>query len=281
MYTLRTGATAHPESSVLQLATDLIRAGGVLDLSTDDHFKIVEKSGGADMSVDVGAGRCFVKGASDVYPVRNTATINDATTVITANASGNPRIDAVVVYIDLAVSPDTQASDVAKMAVVAGTPGASPVAPSDSDIQTAVGASNPFLRLADVAVANGETAIDDADITDQRLQYRIKGSLVEGTESFSATPAFDVSQENYKKITMTGNITSMTVVGDKVGVPFTIKFIQAGSGGYTAAFFSNIDWFGGTPVLSTVVGEVDAFGFIKKSDGRYDGYVLGQGGSIS
>ncbi len=278
VFTLRTGATAHPEDSVMQDTTDIIRNGGVLDLSTDNHLKVSEKGGGADMSVDIAAGRCFIKGTGNSYPVRNTATINQA---ISANASGNPRIDAVVFYIDAAVSPNSTASDVVTVGVVEGTPAPSPVAPTDSAIQTAVGAANAFLRLADVTVPDATADIENEDISDERLQFRTNGSLLEGTQAFSATPEFDVSQENYIDITLTGDITSSTVIGDQVGKPFMIKAIQGGSGSYTFAFWSNIDWFGGTPILSIAVGKVDSFGFIKKANGRYDGYVLGQLGSIS
>ncbi len=278
LFTLRTGATAHPEDSVMQDMTDFIRAGGVLDLSDDDNLLVSEKSGTPDMSVDIATGRCWIKGSGNSYPVRNTATINQA---ISSNASGNPRIDAVVFYVDAGASPNSTASNVIIVGVVEGTPAPSPVAPTDSAIQTAVGAANAFLRLADVTVPDGTPDIEDGDIEDQRIKFRLKGSLLSGTKSFSATPEFDVSQENYQKITMTASVTAATVIGDQVDIPFAIKVIQAGSGSYTFAFWSNIDWFGGTPVLSTIVGEVDSFMFIKKSDGRYDGYIMGQGGSIA
>lgn len=49
-------------------------------------------------------------------------------------------------------------------------PDASPVAPSTSVIQTAVGSANPFIRLANVTVASGATSITNANITDVREQ---------------------------------------------------------------------------------------------------------------
>lgn len=168
LYTLRSGGTAHPETSVLQELTELIQASGVTSLGGDNHFKVSEKGSGANMSVDIAAGKAFVrKSTSNTYPIRSTATVN---VLIGANSSGNPRIDAIVLYNDLAASPNSDASNVATIVAVAGTPGASPSAPSDSDIATSIGSSNPFIRLANVAVANGASSIVNANITDTRVQ---------------------------------------------------------------------------------------------------------------
>jgi len=279
IYTLRSGATAHPEDSVLQPFTDLIRSGGVLDLNTtDSHFKISQRGAGANMSVDINTGRGVIKGSGNAYPVRNTTDINVA---VTSNASGNPRIDAVVLYIDLAESPTATADDVTKSAVVAGTTAASPVAPSDATIQTAVGASNPFVRLANVAVANGASSIADANVTDARVQFKTKHQLLADTKTFSTTPAYDVSQTNDYIMTLTSNIASMTVTGFTVDVPFILRFVQGGSGGYTVAFFTLIDWPDDTPVVTTTTSKKDSFLFIPRVNGRFEGYIMGQNANIS
>jgi len=47
-------------------------------------------------------------------------------------------------------------------------PSASPVAPNDVEIESDIGVGNPFLRLADVLVANGVTEIANISITDKR-----------------------------------------------------------------------------------------------------------------
>ncbi|MCG3176880.1 MAG: hypothetical protein MOGMAGMI_01844 [Candidatus Omnitrophica bacterium] len=93
----------------------------------------------------------------------------DGSATITANSSGNSRIDAVVLYIDRAASPNAACSNVAKLIVIAGTPAASPVAPTNAEIASSIGASNPYLRLADVTVASGATSISDANIKDRRV----------------------------------------------------------------------------------------------------------------
>lgn len=209
IYTLRSGATAHPEDSVMQDMTDLIETGGVVDLSGTDHLKVVQRAAGANMSVDIGTGRGFIKGSANAYPVRNTAAINVA---VTNNTSGNPRKDAVVLYIDLAQSPDSTASNVVKSAVVAGTPAASPAAPTDGVIQTAVGGSNPFLRLANVTVANNETAIDNADIADARVETKINFDNIPyvDEDAMTSDSALKVPTQQSVKAYVDSGTTTMT-----------------------------------------------------------------------
>lgn len=92
------------------------------------------------------------------------------TIAITANSSGNPRIDKIVAYADLSAFTPTSSNNPGafKIVLISGTPAVSPVAPSDVAIQAAIGAGNPFMSLATIAVANGFTTIVDANITDNR-----------------------------------------------------------------------------------------------------------------
>lgn len=76
---------------------------------------------------------------------------------ITANSSGNPRIDNIVMEVlDTAFS---DASDIAHVIAVPGTPAGSPTAPTVLANQT---------LLAQVAVANGFSTIVSGNITDMR-----------------------------------------------------------------------------------------------------------------
>ena len=161
------------------------------------------------MSVDIGAGRCVVKGSGNAYFVRNTAAINKT---VTNNTSGNPRKDSAVVYIDLAQSPDSTASNVVKTVIVAGTPAASPVAPTDGEIQTAVGGSNPFLRLADITVINNETQIDNADILDRRVETKINFDNLPYTDEddMVSNSATKVPSEQSVKAYVDSGTTTMT-----------------------------------------------------------------------
>lgn len=275
LYTLRSGGTAHPEDSFLQYFTDLVIASGVKDLSTDNHFKVSEKGGGADMSVDIAAGRAMIRGtSSNVYPARNTATVNKA---IGNNSSGNPRIDTIVLYVDLAATPDAGSTNVAKLLVVAGTPAASPVAPSDSDIQTAVGASNPFLRLANVTVVNGETAINTADISDTRVRAKMRYSNRLLAIAGATNITLDFSQYSMQEVTLDRATTTLAEpTGVSTDEPFIVNTKQDATGNRAIVWWSNIDWYGGTPTITPTASRVDSYVFIKRSTGRYDGYVAGQ-----
>lgn len=274
IYTLRSGATAHSEDTFLQFFTDLIRLGGIKDLGTDNHLKVIQRVAGANMSVDVTLGKCFVRGtASNVYPVRMTANEN---VLIASNSGGTTRIDAIVVYIDLAASPDTTASNVAKLLRVAGTT----VAPIDADIQTAVGASNPFLRLSDVTVANGAVSIVTANIADKRAKYKLNRSHRKGTVTCAATTDFNFAEYDILE-TVLDRSPIITFSGLEVDDMVMCTFTQNGAGNRAITLPGNIRWFGGVPSLTSTGGHSDSFIILCKTAGAsptYDGWAAGYDG---
>jgi len=85
---------------------------------------------------------------------------NDASTVLTVTTANpsNPRIDIVVITVSDAYY--TGSLNTVALNVIAGTPAASPVAPSTP--------ANSIL-LATIAVAAATTAITNANITDNRV----------------------------------------------------------------------------------------------------------------
>ena len=105
------------------------------------------------------------------YMVSHDTTAGESVTIATAAAS--PRIDYIVAYIDKGVtasaSPVNNANNVLKFAAVAGTPSGSPVVPTVGQIQTAIGAANPYIILAQIAVAASATTITTPNITDLRV----------------------------------------------------------------------------------------------------------------
>jgi hypothetical protein len=121
-----------------------------------------QRGAGANRSVDLTAGDVLVStiAGTSAYHAFDTAANNVATTT---NASGNPRIDAISVYVDVAAFGATDNSGALKFKATAGTPGASPVAPSDATVQADVGAANPFHRVANVYLPNGYTQILNAN----------------------------------------------------------------------------------------------------------------------
>lgn len=130
-------------------------------------------SAGTGMNVTVAIGNGLISTGTGF--ARRIATDATNTVSLTAASTANPRIDAVVAYIDNAVAPTTSVVDntngVLKFKSVAGSPAATPSAPTAQAIQSSVGAGNPYMVLAYVAVAKNATAA--GTITDVR---KIAGS---------------------------------------------------------------------------------------------------------
>ena len=126
-------------------------------------------SAGSGMSVRIAAGDAIISTPSSGKRIQSDAV--ETVTISAANAT-YPRIDSVVAYIDSAIQPTTAVIDnvngILKFAAVAGTPAASPTAPTESMIQAAIGASNRYMVLADVKVPNGATSMNTATFTDRR-----------------------------------------------------------------------------------------------------------------
>jgi hypothetical protein len=123
----------------------------------------VTQNGTPNMSVDVAAGGCFIRGTQSAnqgaYHLWNDGTLNVA---ISAADATNARRDLIVAQVrDLNYSG---ADKDARIVVVTGTPAASPVDPT-------VPANS--LVLARVAVAAGDTSIVTAEITDLRTMANI------------------------------------------------------------------------------------------------------------
>lgn len=130
-------------------------------------------SAGTGMNVTVATGNGLISTGTGF--ARRIATDATNTVSLTAASTANPRIDAVVAYIDNAVTPTTSVVDntngVLKFKSVAGSPAATPSAPTAQAIQSSVGAGNPYMVLAYVAVVKNATAA--GAITDVR---KIAGS---------------------------------------------------------------------------------------------------------
>lgn len=111
----------------------------------------VQATGPASASVDITAGSALVQGTW----YNTDANVNKT---IGANASGNPRIDTVVLRKDFA-------TQTVRLAVLPGTPAGSPVPPA----LTQTDGVTWEMPLADVAVANGFATITNADITPRAI----------------------------------------------------------------------------------------------------------------
>ena len=159
-------------------------------LSTDMS---VIQHGGGNMSVDINVSSGTLTGADLVIAYQNYLyyTWIDAVTNLSISAADptNPRIDAIVAYVDLSVvsSSSNNNPGALKFMDVTGTPAGSPSAPNNTAIQSAVGAGNPFYELATVRVNAGASSIVTANITKIATQFLL-GSAAKFGFSIPGTP---------------------------------------------------------------------------------------------
>lgn len=166
--------TANGSSTTDEYGTQLI-LNRILSGEVVEGFTVVA-NGTPNMTVLVQPGSARIPTgtypASYGYLVSHDTSAGESVTITTAAAS--PRIDYIVGYVDKSVAASTSptyvnnTNNVLKFAAVAGTPAASPSVPTLSQIQTAIGASNPYVILAQVAVGASVSTITNANITDKR-----------------------------------------------------------------------------------------------------------------
>lgn len=200
-----------------------------------DGFTVVPKTG---LTVTLQPGNAFVRyGSTDVASARLVSLVADFDlTHDTADAS-NPRIDVIVVYVDNGVSfddPQDDGAGAAKAIIVKGTPNANPVAPNSTAIQSAVGASNPYVVVAQVRLDAGVTVVASNKITDARLQATVAvGNLNLADTEYAVRGQYFLGQQVYQRIVTFGalpnatsksvnhNITSLQYVTELTGVAWT------------------------------------------------------------
>lgn len=124
---------------------------GVVDdaLSLLNELAVSQRAAGANMSVDVATGQTWIRGEFGELTVATNLGIS-------ANATGNPRIDRVVLRADFV-------NNNIVVDVLTGTPAVSPVAPALTQ-----NTSMWEISLAAIAVAAGAVSIVTANITDER-----------------------------------------------------------------------------------------------------------------
>jgi hypothetical protein len=88
--------------------------------------------------------------------------------------------------------------------------------------------------------------------------------------TFSATPTFDLSVANNFTITLTANITAITISNwaASKGTTATIRFLQDGTGGRTIAFPAGWKWAGGSaPSVTTTLNKAAIVGLYSPDGG--------------
>lgn len=140
----------------------------------------------------------------------------ESVTITTANSS-NPRIDTIVAYVDLSVTASNgtpnNPNNMLKVAAVAGTPAGSPSAPNTAAIQSAIGAANPYIILANVLVGTSVTQITNSNITDLRTfvgtNPTVTSPATAGWLTLSKTPN-TVAYNGNRSYTLTFNGVDVT-----------------------------------------------------------------------
>lgn len=171
---LENGGLSHTASVFRQPLSLMVGQSGV---ALPDDLAVTA-AGVPNATVVVAAGSAVIRGTSatgqGAYSCRNDAPVS---VTITANASGNPRIDLICARV-FDSQYDGGGVDAWQLIAVAGTPSGSPSAPATP--------ANAIV-LARVAVANGFSAITSGNITDYRP--RMMGQVPSRWASFAPSLA--------------------------------------------------------------------------------------------
>lgn len=166
----------HSPAALTQLMRDAL-SGEVAD-----GLDVVAGSG---MNVTVNAGTALV-GRDPSYSINviGTETVN-----VGAASPSNPINAVIVAYVDRNVAGDRSVTDntndVFKLKAISGAAASNPADPTNSAIQAAIGASNPFIILARVKKRAGATAISSNDITDLRKMMTLPNGRINNANLIS------------------------------------------------------------------------------------------------
>lgn len=278
---IRSGASALPEASVNHLAQELVKASGVNNIENDDW--LVSENNPQAMSVLVAIGSGFFFGASMSYNGFSDA-VNSIS--ISSNSSGNPRIDAIVAYINKGATPNSTASNILTFAAVTGTPASSPVIPDNTAIVASIGAGNPYILLAGVRVNNGATSITNSNITDYRVDYSIaisklfaKPNVFTYSPSASSLTTIDLSTlatngDIYVNMPA-GNIT-LNFTNGVAGQKFALILLQDAVGSRDITISQTTRWPDGVAPTPSGANKIDTYVFRVLDSSNLLGYIGAQ-----
>ena len=268
---------SHPAENDRLTTQTIWKTSGIIN-ATD---LAVTQNSPAGMSVLVASGWAAIVGTTQSNMGTYMA-YNDATTTLTVSTANpsNPRIDIVVVTVNDAYY--TGSLNNVTFQVIAGTPAASPVAPSTP--------ANSLL-LATIAVGAGVTSIVTANITDNRVKatspigvstnYAVTGLLETAYIAGSAIASsqnIDIATSTswWFTTSATANFTlnfrgnSLTTLNSILATGQTVTVVVAntnGSTGYYPTAFT-IDgssvspkWQGGTAPSTGDASAIDAYVF--------------------
>lgn len=233
-----------------RLINSIVLAEGVVN-KAGDSYKVAQNTG-SDMNVKVGSTTAYdlavVAGdlaGQGVYICEHQN--GSQVLAIAASDPGDPRIDVIAlrVYDD---DVDGSGNSYADLEVIQGTPAASPSAPALPD-----GA----IKLAEVTVGAGVTAITNANITDSRVEVGIPSRLMMVTPPVvhsrqSSAGSSTMSTTEQAELTFTFEIPSDWESYD-VEIQASFRAVDSGAAGSAVMTFR----FRRTNTGGTVIGTAD------------------------
>jgi len=210
-----------------RLVFDALWDEGVLDLTS---FVVSERQAGANMTVDVTAGRAVIAGDDQAnqgsYLVRSDAATTDVT--IAAAPGSDTRHDLIVLRVR-DTNAGGPAGDDAAILVVEGSASSTPADPAVPD---------SAIVLARVRVPNGTASITDSLIDDLRVQATTKLVLAAGAVSLGQLDG-EVSDQWEADISaavvaaLTGSWTTVTPASSwstsSLGDSFAMRYKKVGN----------------------------------------------------
>src|SRR5882724_1661398 len=258
---IKTAATAITEAGVLQFITDLLKFSGIFDVQAG-HFAVTAGSG---LSINIATGRAYLLAPSggNGYPVINDAAITNK--AIASNATGNPRISTIVLYKDLTISANSDDTNTTFILEVLGTAASSPVPPSNSTIQAAVGAGNPYTPLNNVRVNSGATA--PTSLTDVRQQVGFRNDIFNQDQwvvynpTAASTLTLDLSLGKKFQINLPNGAVTLALLNVPLNCKsIVLRFTQPSSGAGTVTYFAGLSWPNSVVPTLSGVNKSDEFG---------------------
>lgn len=141
---------------------------------------VVTQQSPTALGVQVAPGQYRIPNTNGAFAYTGWNDANANVTISTADPA-NPRISSIVIYIDKSAATSASPPNnpgIAKFLSVNGTAAAVPTPPNGTAIQSAVGAGNPYIVLANVTVAAAGTTVLNAAISDQRTMVTLASNMI-------------------------------------------------------------------------------------------------------
>lgn len=219
---------------------DLISEGIV----ASGDLAVAQRGAGANNSVDVAAGSCWVLGDDDVHYQPVYRCYSDATKNITLTQDAtNPRIALIVARVyDAHFAGATYTWD---LEAILGTPAGSPVAPA---------LPNTALLLATVTVPAVGGNVTNAQITDNRSRAQVGGGQAQvsvasdGWTSIAGACTYSSVDGHTYVMTIAGDYTGILGIGDwvKVTQSSVIRYFKVSLTPTYAGGNTTVTMYGGT-----------------------------------